>query len=591
MDSVNVVNNRAKGDVGLQNVPSQNIFSRVVKGVLLTTLAVPVASVAYGLYTAGRVIPCGIAKACGYDWHIISPRTKRLIGDIAENYKFLIHGYKASDILKTESEGDAHKTVILEQRHKVILDSGEEEVVEESIRYSPENSSKSDSKEIYSPTWVSCNYTRDLLTEKSTDEFFEELKPIIPNLAVRSVKVGEESREIEESARGDETAQLVGAEATTDLSFTMCQCGAITDARYGNVSLPDLEKIENELITSKRTSLRVSSQSEDIKPEEGDETFLEGLKSQLTKEADKAEGKAKEYAQKSLNQLEGIETLESAQNIKKERVEWLGKQFCQLLSLQLENMDDSGLETKSDTKPHDELSMVGVGLLHDKAKTEKAGLIHNERVMKEDTDAIYKKFNGATVEFITQGDPRIAFKDDGSVEKVFLYKPENCKITSKEITIKASYMNISIDKDTENTEEQKAINRAALENLGLENDKDFAFLLNNTYLTEDDALKLANLLAEKRPNVRLTISCYSGKDRTGQLGAKLAKSQTEKQLKCRAPTMGSLGPDSLVVKAIEHNTGRAEVKLGIWHRGWSDTVDIIDGYVSALLSGKSGAES
>ncbi len=244
------------------------------------------------------------------------------------------------------------------------------------------------------------------------------------------------------------------------------------------------------------------------------------------------------------------------------------------------------------------LTLIDLSLIHDKPTMEKAGLMHDEKVIKEDMSAIYDRFHDSTVNFFEPSSSencRIDYSQGKPV--IYLPKPKSMENISESLTLKTAYFNVGIEKNQKNTEAQQGLNAKALEHLGFgSSDERFAFLREKKTLSDDDAVLLMKLLRENSQNAVFGIHSYSAKDRTSLIGGKDAGGITEKTLTEKrnrpvsAVTLGRMGSDSLAVAAIEKNTGKMEVKLDprTSERSWADPADLVYGSIRAKIEGKAG---
>lgn len=463
----------------------------------------------------------------GYEVDVLGPVYRALYEipktiinpDLLRTYNVLMG---KEELAAVEQKHDGSKT-ILSQSHRT---SGGDTIYEQTV--------------IEEKSWMSCNAVRDSLKKASSVvAWLADLKPCIPNLMQHRVIDG--------------TGKVISQTA---------RFGAITDPRYGYYSLKDLKIIAKELESFKRSNHLVELKNRLYKPGEKIEKKL-------------AENpKAVEYLEESKRQLNSIKTLKDVQKIIDERTAWCGSQFLQLLTSQIENNVNS-INELQDNKP---FKMINLSLVHEDAKIEKAGLMHDERVIRNDMKKTFRAFADYSIEFDEVcKEPKI----DRNKKVIRMPRPDGLKQSVHKVQFKPVLFNISIQKKIANTKSQKQLNEQALKNLGVAspiNDPDFNFFFDKKKLTSEDASHLMSILRREYPLSVFSVNCYSGKDRTGEVVAKDAQQNTEKwfidshldnsespliakKKALNVPSMGAIYTTSLSAKVVEYNTGVRFLKI------------------------------
>jgi hypothetical protein len=446
----------------------------------------------------------GIKSSFKAAWNAINMTFQNLKDPSSEKIVSALLGESIKDVnIETSSEG----VTTLSQSHS--SDDGKNEI-EESIRM--------DQKK-----WVNCNFTRsEYEGVESFKAYADTLESNIPNLAVHQVKVSSKD------ANGPQTV------------FSCIRSGAITDARYGVFSLKDLtelkESADNEVKFNQKIGQLVAK--------------IDGLRRK-----GESNPKALEYLDASKTLLENLREVKNPQPLLDERIEFLKPQFAQLLTKHIQNFDASKLEEGST------FTVAQLGLIHPESKIEKEGIIHDEKVIQEDTHELLKLLNERPIQVDNESSEISIEKDVIKVPRAMF---QNLNDEVKNLTLNSFYMNISIQDNKENTEGQKAINQHVIYTFGHEalgiSEELKNKITSKKELSQEDALELLESFQVK--GLSTGVMCYSGKDRTGFIVAELAKRVTENKINSSVGSMGSIVAGSLAVAVADFNQANPKDKKG-----------------------------
>lgn len=202
------------------------------------------------------------------------------------------------------------------------------------------------------------------------------------------------------------------------------------------------------------------------------------------------------------------------------------------------------------------LKLLHVGLLnHHSQKIDKTGWYHNEEGEMRDMAAIFDQFDGKKIIFGKEGP---YFDKEGNI-----HLPTPSGHPEGEITLRALYINQSVQGYTKNDGTQAALNkRAWVKMLKLRGCEPIAEILRkaeSSYSTAADVIDLA-----RQAGFCVSTGCESAKDRTGYVSAEVAINRHAKHVAesiRRSIMMRQLEEDSPAVRVVRDNTGTKILKV------------------------------
>ncbi|ADI37520.1 hypothetical protein [Waddlia chondrophila] len=247
---------------------------------------------------------------------------------------------------------------------------------------------------------------------------------------------------------------------------------------------------------------------------------------------------------------------EGVDAVMEKRNQLMANQFLQIVMEQLEHSSPEDLAGN-------QLRMLHVGLLnHQSRSVDGTGWYHNEDQEMQDMADIFDQFDQAKLICDGKG-PYI--DSDGNIHLPSMSQlPEGVQ----ELSLRAIYLNQSVQGHTENDGTQRELNEKALKKLkgmGIDDEtmKGLEQKLTGKKSGYTSAADTVNLGLKAR--FKVSTGCLSAKDRTGFVSALVTKRKMEEKRfpksTVRRVMRGQLGTSSPAVRVIKDNTGTRIMKI------------------------------